>query len=93
MAFAKRNHGICEVNVIEALCNMFLLSNKMEITERRNLMALRAEVSRYNIFFSVKMRKFSDYFRIFPHLLFILSTKGCLKCNSINKKQKGFVKA
>ena len=68
MAFAKRNHGICEVNVIEAPCNMFLLSNKMEITERRNLMALRAEVSRYNIFFSVKMRKFSDYFRIFPHL-------------------------
>ena len=36
----------------------------MEIIERRNLMALRAEVSRYNIFFSVKMRKFSDYFRI-----------------------------
>ena len=65
MAFAKRNHGICEVNVIEAPCNMFLLSNKkMEIIERRNLMALRAEVSRYNIFFSVKMRKFSDYFRI-----------------------------
>ena len=103
MAFAKRNHGIYEVNVIEALCNMFLLSNKMEITERPNLMALRAEVSRNNIFFSVKMRKFSDYFRIFPkisasfrlfpHLLFILSTKGCLKCNSINKKQKGFVKA
>ena len=29
-------------------------------------MALRAEVSRNNIFFSVKMRKFSDYFRIFP---------------------------
>ena len=38
----------------------------MEIIERRNLMALRAEVSRNNIFFSVKMRKFSDYFRIFP---------------------------
>ena len=56
-------------------------------------MALCAEVSRNNIFFSVRMRKFSDYFRIFPHLLFILSTKGCLKCNSINKKQKGFVKA
>ena len=36
----------------------------MEIIERRNLMALRAEVSRYNIFFSVKMRKFFDYFRI-----------------------------
>ena len=68
MAFAKRNHGICEVNVIEAPCNMFLLSNKMEITERRNLMALRAEVSRNNIFFSVKMRKFSDYFRIFPNI-------------------------
>ena len=65
MAFTKRKHGICEVNVIEAPCNMFLLSNKkMEIIERRNLMALRAEVSRYNIFFSVKMRKFSDYFRI-----------------------------
>ena len=93
MAFTKRKHGICEVNVIEAPCNMFLLNNKMEIIERRNLMALRAEVSRNNIFFSVKMRKFSDYFRIFPHLLFILSTKGCLKCNSINKKQKGFVKA
>ena len=65
MAFTKRKHGICEVNVIEAPCNMFLLSNKkMEIIERRNLMALRAEVSRYNIFFSVKMRKFFDYFRI-----------------------------
>ena len=65
MALAMRKHGICEVNVIEAPCNMFLLSNKkMEIIERRNLMALRAEVSRYNIFFSVKMRKFSDYFRI-----------------------------
>ena len=96
MAFEKRNHGICEVNVIEAPCNMFLLSNKMEITERRNLMALRAEVSRNNIFFSVKCGNFpiiSASSRIFPHLLFILSTKGCLKCNSINKKQKGFVKA
>ena len=61
-----RKHGISEVNVIESPCNMFLLSNKMEITERCVLMALRAEVSRYNIFFSVKMRKFSDYFRILP---------------------------
>jgi len=68
MAFTKRNHGIYEVNVIEAPCNMFLLNNKMEIIERRNLMALRAEVSRNNIFFSVKMRKFSDYFRIFPNI-------------------------
>ena len=31
-------------------------------------MALRAEVSRNNIFFSVQMRKFSDYFRIFPNI-------------------------
>ena len=68
MVFTKRKHGIYEVNVIEAPCNMFLVSNKMEITERRNLMALRAEVSRNNIFFSVKMRKFSDYFRIFPNI-------------------------
>lgn len=68
MVFTKRKYGIYEVNVIEAPCNMFLLNNKMEIIERRNLMALRAEVSRNNIFFSVKMRKFSDYFRIFPHL-------------------------
>ena len=51
MVFTKRKHGIYEVNVIEAPCNMFLVSNKMEITERRNLMALRAEVSRNNIFF------------------------------------------
>ena len=44
MVFTKRKHGIYEVNVIEAPCNMFLVSNKMEITERHNLMALRAEV-------------------------------------------------
>ena len=63
MALRRRKHGACEV--IEAPCNV-LLSNKMEIAERCILMVLRAEVSRNNIFFSVKMRKFSDYFRILP---------------------------
>ena len=42
MALRRRKHGTYKV--IEAPCNG-LLSNKMEITERRNFMALRAEVS------------------------------------------------
>ena len=92
MVFTKRKHGIYEV--VEAPCNV-LLSNKMEITERRNLMVLRAEVSRNNIFFSVKMRKFSDYFRILPIIsAFVIHSiyKRMLEVQ-LYKKQKGFVKA
>ena len=92
MALRRRNHGTYKV--IEAPCNV-LLSNKMEITERRNLMALRAEVSRNNIFFSVKMRKFSDYFRIFPIIsAFVIHSiyKRMLEVH-LYKKQNGFVKA
>ena len=58
-------------------------------------MALRAEVSRYNIFFSVKMREFSDYFRIFPNFsAFVIYSiyKRMLEVQ-LYKKQKGFVKA
>lgn len=92
MVLRRCKHATCEV--IEAPCNV-LLSNKMEITERRNLMALRAEVSRNNIFFSVKMRKFSDYFRIFPIIsAFVIHSiyKRMLEVQ-LYKKQKGFVKA
>ena len=92
MVLRRCKHATCEV--IEAPCNV-LLSNKMEITERRNLMALRAEVSRNTIFFSVKMRKFSDYFRIFPIIsAFVIHSiyKRMLEVQ-LYKKQKGFVKA
>ena len=67
----------------------------MEIAERRNFMALRAEVSRNNIFFSVKMRKFSDYFRILPIIsaLVIHSIYKRMLEVQLYKKQKGFVKA
>ena len=92
MALRKRKHGTYKV--IEAPCNV-LLSNKMEIAERRNFMALRAEVSRNNIFFSVKMRKFSDYFRILPIIsaLVIHSIYKRMLEVQLYKKQKGFVKA
>lgn len=59
-------------------------------------MALRAEVSRNNIFFSVKMRKFSDYFRILPIIsAFVIYSiyKRMLEVHLYKKKQKGFVKA
>ena len=58
-------------------------------------MVSRAEVSRNNIFFSVKMRKFSDYFRIFPIIsAFVIHSiyKRMLEVQ-LYKKQKGFVKA
>ena len=67
----------------------------MKSGERRNLMALRAEFSRNNIFFSAKMRKFSDYFRILPIIsAFVIYSiyKRMLEVQ-LYKKQKGFVKA